>query len=118
MKIEITELHWVDEQSACSLHELAAAARLSEAELRELVDLGVLQPLAPAAAMPRATPPGEPSFAVACLPRLRALRRMRDDLELDAHGASVALALLERIDELERQLRRLRAQLPGSSPST
>jgi hypothetical protein len=118
MKIEITELHWVDEQSACSLGELAAAAQLSETELRELVELGVLRPIAPAPA-PAASaglPVAEPLFAAGCLPRLRTLRRMRHDLELDAHGASVALALLERIDELERQLRRLRAQLPRSSP--
>jgi chaperone modulatory protein CbpM len=112
MKIEITELHFVHadgvlDQAACSLHELAVAAQLSEAEIRELVELGALQPLVGAGS-------ADAAFTVACLPRLRALRRLRQDLELDAQGASVALALLERIDELERQLHRLRAQLPQS----
>jgi chaperone modulatory protein CbpM len=111
MQIEFTEVCWVDEQPACSLRELAEASRLSEPELRELVELGVLHPLAPASLVP-ASSAVEPLFAAETLVTMRAVRRLREDLELDAHGVSVALALLERIEALERQLRRLRAQLP------
>lgn len=111
MRIELAEVHWVEEQPACSLRELAEASRLPEQELRELMELGVLQPLAspPGVAREGAT---EPRFGAQCLVTMRAVRRLRDDFDLDTHGVSVALALLERIDELERQLRRLRAQLP------
>ena len=84
--------------------------------LSALASFALAMLLAPAPAASAGLPVAEPLFAAGCLPRLRTLRRMRHDLELDAHGASVALALLERIDELERQLRRLRAQLPRSSP--
>jgi chaperone modulatory protein CbpM len=45
---------------------------------------------------------------------VRAVRRLREDFDLDAHGVSVALALLDRIEALERQLRALRAQLPDA----
>jgi chaperone modulatory protein CbpM len=111
MKIEVTEVHWVDQHGACSLHELAEASRLSEDELRELVALGVLRPLP----VPGADAPGgDLRFAAECRVTMRVVRRLRDDFELDPHGLSVALALLERIEGLERQLRALRAQLPNS----
>jgi chaperone modulatory protein CbpM len=113
MKIEVTEVRWVDQLAECSLHELAELSRLPEVELRELVELGVLQPREPSTA----TPPGhEPRFDAECLVKIRSVRRLREDFELDAHGASVALALLERVEYLERQLRALRARL--SDPST
>lgn len=111
MRIELAEVHWVEEQPACSLRELAEVSQLPEAVLRELIELGVLQPLAspPEAAREGAA---EPRFDARCLVTVRAVRRLRDDFDLDTHGVSVALALLERIEGLERQLRRLRAQLP------
>ena len=55
---------------------------------------------------------GELRFPAASLGRLRSLRRLREDFELDQEGLSVALALLERIDGLERELRAMRALLP------
>jgi chaperone modulatory protein CbpM len=113
MKIEVTEVHWIDQHGACSLHELVEASQLSADELRELVEIGVLQPLPPGSAASAAAGT-EPRFATECLATARAVRRLREDFDLDAHGVSVALALLERIGNLERQLRALRAQLPGS----
>jgi chaperone modulatory protein CbpM len=114
MKIEMTEVRWVDQHGACTLHELVEASQLSAEELRELVELGVLQPLQ--AAGPESPAPGaEPRFAAECLVTVRAVRRLRQDFDLDAHGVSVALALIERIESLERQLRALRAQLPDST---
>jgi chaperone modulatory protein CbpM len=116
MKVEVTEVRWVDQHGACSLRELAEVSRLSEDELRELVALGVLRPVAASEA---AAPGGGAAdeglrFAAECRATMRVVRRLRDDFELDPHGLSVALALLERIDDLERQLRALRAQLPDS----
>lgn len=114
MRIELAEVHWVEEQPACTLRELAEASQLPEQELRELMELGVLQPLAAPLDVARAEGVTEPRFGAQCLVTVRAVRRLRDDFDLvDTHGVSVALALLERIDELERQLRRLRAQLPA-----
>jgi chaperone modulatory protein CbpM len=113
MKIEVTEIRWVDQHGACSLHELVEASQLSADELRELVELGVLRPL-PAAGPVSAGVEPEPRFAAECLVTVRAVRRLREDFDLDAHGVSVALALMERIAILERQLRALHAQLPDS----
>jgi chaperone modulatory protein CbpM len=39
--------------------------------------------------------------------------RLRHDFELDEQGLAVALALLERVRDLEAELDALRAQLPG-----
>ena len=75
----------------------------------------MLRPLQPAGAeSAAAAAQAEPRFAAECLVTVRAVRRLRDDLGLDTHGVSVALALMERIDDLERQLRALRAQFPDS----
>lgn len=124
MKLEFTEVHWIDEPRACSLRELAEAARLPESELLELVELGVLQPLLPATGAPAAGGaaqragggPGasEPRFAGRSRVTLRAVCRLREAFELDANGASVAFALLERIESLESELRALRARMPQS----
>jgi chaperone modulatory protein CbpM len=113
MRIELAEVHWVEEQPACTLRELAEASQLPEQELRELMELGVLQPLAAPPDIAREEGVTEPRFGAQCLVTVRAVRRLRDDFDLDTHGVSVALALLERIEGLERQLRRLRAQLPA-----
>jgi chaperone modulatory protein CbpM len=111
MKIAVTEVHWSEQHAVCSLPDLAELSQLSEAELRELIELGVLRPQARPGSAPEDR---EPRFAVECLVKIRSVRRLRQDFELDAHGASVALALLERIEDLERQLRTLRARLPGA----
>lgn len=113
MKIEVTEVSWVDQHGACSLHELLEASQLSAHDLQELVELGVLRPL-PSTLAGAAAPTAEPRFAAECLVTVRAVRRLREDFDLDAHGVSVALALLDRIEALERQLRALRAQLPDA----
>jgi chaperone modulatory protein CbpM len=111
MKIEMTEVRWVDQHAACTLHELVEASQLSADELWELIDLGVLQPLQ-AAGRDAPAAGAEPRFAAECLVTVRAVGRLRRDFDLDAPGVSVALALIERIEALERQLRAVRAQLP------
>ena len=109
MKIEVTEVLWAEQQAECSLHDLAERSSLSEQELHELVELGVLRPQERPASVSQDR---EPRFAIECLVTIRSVRRLREDFELDAHGASVAIALMERIEALERQLRALRARLP------
>ena len=123
MKLEYTELHWVDDPPACSLRELAEASRIPESELLELVDLGVLQPLLPSDETSATGGPGAPGaggesnasdarFGGRSRMTLRAVCRLREAFELDANGVSVAYALLERIEALESELRGLRARMP------
>lgn len=98
MKVEVTEVVWVEE---CSLAELAERSRLPEAVLQELIDCGLLSPCDHAASPLR--------FDSVALAAARAAARLRNDFELDAAGTSVALALLRRIGELEAEVQRLGA---------
>lgn len=104
MKVELTEVLWLDEQQTLSLPELAELSGLLETELRELMDCGVIVPVERSAADPR--------FSAGCIVTIRSAYRLRKDFELDTRGLTVALTLLERIRRLETQLSELHAQLP------
>ena len=104
MKVELTEVLWLDAQQELPLPELAELSGLSEAELRELVDYGVIAPVDP-----QAEPP---VFRADCVVIARTACRLRTDFELDAPGLALALTLLGRIHDLEAQLREMSAQLP------
>jgi chaperone modulatory protein CbpM len=104
MKLELTEVCWLDAQQELTLAELAALSGLSEAELRELADYGAIVPRDPQA---------EPlMFGADCLVTARTACRLRADFELDMPGLALALALLGRIRNLEAQLHALSAMLP------
>lgn len=103
MRVELTEVLWLDERYELSPSELADLSGLSEAEVRDLVDQGSIAPLDPNAT--------QQSFSAECIVTLRTARRLRDDFELDSQGLAVALALLDRIRDLEAQIRGLSAQL-------
>ena len=104
MKIELTETLWLDERGTVTLVELAECSGLTESELRELVDMGALEPLDTSAA--------QLSFGSRCIVAARAAGRLRDDFELNTSGLAVALSLLERVHELESEVQRMRARLP------
>ncbi|MBI3545169.1 MAG: hypothetical protein HY081_01035 [Gammaproteobacteria bacterium] len=104
MKVELTEISWRDAQQVLSLAQLAELSGLRETELRELVDCGVIDPIDRDA--------GEPSFRADCIFTMQTARRLHKDFELDAHGLTLALALLNRIQDLETQLSELRVQQP------
>ena len=90
----ITEVSWTQLVSACGL---------PEGEVRELVRYGALIPRNPDAPVW--------TFEARWLVVARTASRLRRDFELDAHGVCVVLSFVERIDSLESELRRLRAQL-------
>lgn len=104
MRLEMSEMIILDERAECSLVELADRSRLSESELLELIECGVIAPRDPAATPQR--------FAGAALSAARAAARLRDDFEIDLRGVALALALLERIDALETELCRFRTGDP------
>ena len=103
-----TEVLWLDEQYVVSLRELVDVSGLREEELLELVHSGVL----PA----QEAPGGGFSFSARVVTMARAASRLRDDFDLDIHGLALALRLLERVRDLEDEITRLRAQLPGVPP--
>lgn len=107
MKVELTEVLWLDEHLELSLTELAELSGLSETELHELVDYGAIVPVDPSVV--------RPTFLADCVVTARTACRLRTDFELDAPGVALALTLLNRIHDLEAQLRDLSAQLPQRS---
>ena len=104
MRVELTELCWLEQHRDLTLAELAQLSGFSEGELQELEACGAIAPLDPSDATPR--------FGAQCLVAARTAYRLRNDFELDAQGLAVALALLERIGALEAEVSELRAQLP------
>lgn len=105
MKVELTEVRWLDQHYELSLADLSALSGLTEADLLELVDYGIFAPIDPNAA--------EQTFHADCLVVARTACRLRRDFDLDTQGLALALTLLERIHELEAQLSDLRARVPG-----
>ena len=102
MTTESVHALFVDEDGVVSLAQLTRLSGLSEAELRELVDCGALEPADVAA----------PSwqFRPDCVAVARIAWRLREEFALeDVHSLAIALRLTQRIDELERQLAALRA---------
>ena len=57
---------------------------------------------------------GSYSFSARVVTVARTACRLRDDFDLDTRGLGVALKLLERVQDLEDEIARLRAQTPGS----
>ena len=104
MRVELTEAVWLDERGEVTLIELAQCSGLAESELRELVELGALNPLDPAAS--------HWHFTTRCITAARTASRLRNDFELDAPGLALVLSLLDRVQSLEDDLRRLQARLP------
>lgn len=90
-----------------SFSELSIACSMSVAELQELVDYGALQPVD--AAQP------EPVFALSYLEPLRTACKLRLDYDLDLFVVVIVMDYLNRIAQLESQLRSMQAQ--SLSPS-
>ena len=110
MKTELTDAQWLLEQAEISVEELAEMSGLPAELLRELVDDGALAPINEQAVSDAQV--GNWSFSAECLVAVRTARRLREDFDLDVNALSVALPLIERIQQLEAQLRDLQSQFP------
>ncbi|MGH8743774.1 MAG: chaperone modulator CbpM [Burkholderiales bacterium] len=104
MKTELTEALWLSERREFSLAEFVELSGLSEAELRELVDYGALEPANPQAE--------QWTFSAERVIVARTVCRLRNDFGLDMHGLALIFIYLDRIRDLEAQLRELHARLP------
>ena len=99
-----SDVMWLDEHRLVSLAELVEVSGLTEAELLELVQEGVI-PV-------REHSGGNVVFSARMVTVARTACRLRDDFELDTRGLGLALKLLERVRDLETEIVRLKAQLP------
>jgi len=83
-----------------SLRDLAMASGLSTARVRLLVQLGLVEPEADA----------PDRFSSATAARLRRMLRLRADLGVNLAGAAIIVDLMERLEQLDAELSRLRGQ--------
>jgi chaperone modulatory protein CbpM len=104
MNAQAVEVAWLDARETVTAAELTRACGLTAAELDELIEYGVLAPL-------RRNEP-ERVFSAECVVPLRAAGRLRHDLDLDLFAVAILLGYLNRIEELEREVKSLRAHLP------
>src|SRR5579862_6061590 len=105
MRVELTEVLWFEEH-AVTLDEPAELCSLPVPLLEELVGAGAILPLRVDDVPPR--------YGAQALQAARAACRLQRDFDLDSPALVLALGLMDRIDELERQVRALRARLPAS----
>jgi chaperone modulatory protein CbpM len=99
----IEDAMYLDAIAEVTWTQLVSASGLPESELRELVRYGALVPRDPDASTW--------TFEARWLVAAKTASRIRHDFELDAHGVSVVLSYVERIERLEAEIRALRAQL-------
>jgi chaperone modulatory protein CbpM len=93
----------LSEQLEVALDELTRVSGLTLEEIQTLVEYGVFEP--------RGQAPGDWRFSAHHITLALRARRLRTDFDLNLAGLALALTYLERIDELERELHRLRCQL-------
>ena len=96
------EVTWLDLREAVSLAELSRICGMNTDEIAELVDYGALAPLESNAQ--------ESIFSADCIVQLRTECKLRVDYDLDVFTVAVLMGYLDRIDELERQVRSLQAR--------
>lgn len=101
VRIESSTALVLDDSGTITVAELVEQSGLSEDELAVLVDCGALEPRERTAASWR--------FSARCVVTARTARRLRDDFALDdTHAVAILLRLMQRIEALERELRRTR----------
>ena len=106
MIVELSEAILLDQHHQFSEMELVELSGLSLTELQLLVECEALSPVS------AVEPATEARFSAECLALARTASRLRNDFDLDANGLALTLRLLNRIHELEAELRHLRAQWP------
>jgi len=101
---EPIEALWVEAQSELTIEHLVRESGLTRDELTALVELGALTPLDPEA--------GDWLFASQCRIGLRTAGRLRRAFDLEPDALALTLSLVERIRELQDELRRVHATMP------
>ena len=101
MSIETVEATFLEHNGQVTLIQLAERSGLSENELRELIECGVLAPVDLSAW----------TFESRSVIVARTAYRLREELALDdTHALAVVLRLFQRIEALEAELRVVRAR--------
>ena len=89
----------LDESAGLSLAELCRVCDLPAEQVTELVEYGVVEPLAGGRDQWR--------FEAVSIRRIRRARRLQRDLGVNLAGAALALDLLDEMEQLRARLQRL-----------
>lgn len=108
MRSDLEQFEWLDVHGTVGAPELARICNLTLPELDELVDYGLLTPVA--ASGPQRV------FSAACVPSLREASALRSRFDLELFVLGLVFSQLQRISDLEREVRTLHAHLPHSLP--
>ncbi len=87
----------LDNETVLTLEEMCESCGVSVEIVREMVDEGVLEPLA--------TGNSGPQFPARALQRLQTALRLQRDLDINLAGVALALDLLQEIRALRTRLR-------------
>jgi MerR-like DNA binding protein len=87
-------------ETRLTAEEALRSLGISGQELEELVRLGLAEPSAPDGS----------EFTAETVIRLRRVRRLHADLEVDVIGAAIIVDLIERLDRLEAEIQALRGR--------
>ncbi|TCS37047.1 chaperone modulatory protein CbpM [Paucimonas lemoignei] len=101
--VNVADWLWLNDEGFCSAQHLLEYSGLAADELDDLVENGVITPI------DKTSRPQ--SFQLHYISVARLARRLRDDFELDRRGITLAMTLINRINELESERNRLRARL-------
>ena len=96
--VKVYEGTLIDEDKTLNLVELSERCMISENEIAELVYEGVIHP--------EKVQEESWRFSRETLWRVKKVKRLRRDLELNMAGAALTMQLLDRIEELENMIKR------------
>ncbi len=90
----------LEEDVELTLADLCKASQMPAEHVYEFIEYGVIEP--------KASESGQWRFQGVSLFRMNRARRLQRDLGVNLAGAALALDLMEQIDALQSQLKRLR----------
>ncbi|MFZ6773891.1 chaperone modulator CbpM [Undibacterium sp. SXout7W] len=102
MNVQIAEWTLINAQNSFSITNLCEISGLSEREINLFIENNILTPIDSNALVK--------IFPIHSIAIVSGARRLRDDFELDSHGMMLALTLMQRIDDMQSELKLLRAQ--------
>ncbi|HSY29355.1 MAG TPA: chaperone modulator CbpM [Burkholderiaceae bacterium] len=101
MKTTVFDSVWLSDVDVCSAKHLIEVSGLSREEFDVLVEIGVIVPIS--------DNDHTKAFQLHYVVTANTARKLRDDFELDLHGMALAMTLMRRIDELQKELNAARA---------
>ena len=104
---EQVEALWVEKRECVTISRLARLSGLSEQELAALVEYGALSP----------TNPDDVQwmFEQTCVSSVKTAGRLRQAFDLEPDALALTLSLIDRIRDLQDEIRRLRVTMPHRS---